>query len=160
MPFKNIRQRASTACDECRRRKLRCDGRQPQCGLCQETGFICEVTERGTRGPKKGYMKSLKDRVLYLEALLQSRLDTQPGQSQGQDSHKNSDISLLTQTGFLNVAAVGASQSWLPAIASISEPEIHLPSNSSMSIPDLGLLPDLSLNCGPINITKAVQAEL
>lgn len=71
------RQRPSPACDECRRRKLRCDGQQPQCGVCQETDTVCEVTPRGTRGPKKGHLKALKSRVEQLEALLESSLSAQ-----------------------------------------------------------------------------------
>ena len=58
------RQRPGGACEECRRRKLRCDGQRPQCRVCQESGVTCEVTtQRATRGPKKGYMKALKSRV-------------------------------------------------------------------------------------------------
>ncbi|KAK2603398.1 hypothetical protein N8I77_009860 [Diaporthe amygdali] len=81
-------QRPGYACDECRRRKLRCDGRQPQCSLCQGAGIVCEVTQRGLRGPKKGYLKALKNRVVQLEALLESRLRAQQRQ-QGHDEQQN-----------------------------------------------------------------------
>ncbi|KAH7234145.1 hypothetical protein B0J15DRAFT_517419 [Fusarium solani] len=72
--------RLGTACDECRRRKQRCDGQQPACRVCQESGLICQTTQRGTRGPKKGYIKALKDRVSELEALLQSHVGTEQQQ--------------------------------------------------------------------------------
>ncbi|KAK9234752.1 fungal-specific transcription factor domain-containing protein [Lipomyces kononenkoae] len=71
------------ACDECRRRKLRCDGQQPQCGVCQDSRLVCEVTQRGTRGPKKGYLKALRNRVVSLEAMLESRLAAQQQQQGG-----------------------------------------------------------------------------
>jgi hypothetical protein len=66
-------QRLGPACDECRRRKLRCDGQQPQCGVCRDTDNVCEITHRGARGPKKGHLKALKGRVEQLEAMLEDR---------------------------------------------------------------------------------------
>lgn len=72
------RQRPGAACDECRRRKLRCDGQQPQCSICRDTNVVCEVTQRSVRGPKKGHLKALKNRVAYLEAMLDSHQQTEP----------------------------------------------------------------------------------
>ncbi|KAJ5651936.1 hypothetical protein N7507_009362 [Penicillium longicatenatum] len=58
------RQRTGKACEECRRRKLRCDAAQPRCGACVESGVPCEVNSlRQPRGPKKGYLKALRNRV-------------------------------------------------------------------------------------------------
>ncbi|KAL2802925.1 fungal-specific transcription factor domain-containing protein [Aspergillus granulosus] len=67
------RQKPGAACEECRRRKLRCDRRQPQCRLCEASGVECQViTARQSRGPKRGYLKVLQDRIAALEgALLQ-----------------------------------------------------------------------------------------
>ncbi|KAJ5568672.1 hypothetical protein N7450_011158 [Penicillium hetheringtonii] len=68
------RQRTGKACEECRRRKLRCDGQQPRCSVCIESGAICEVnTQRQPRGPKKGYLKALRNRI----AMLENRLPAQ-----------------------------------------------------------------------------------
>ncbi|KNG85002.1 hypothetical protein ANOM_007809 [Aspergillus nomiae NRRL 13137] len=65
------RQRTGRACEECRRRKLRCDGQQPRCGVCVESGVPCEVnSQRALRGPKKGYLKALRNRVALLETRL------------------------------------------------------------------------------------------
>ncbi|KAF7156319.1 hypothetical protein CNMCM5623_009712 [Aspergillus felis] len=33
-------QPQKAACDECRRRKQRCDGKKPQCSVCQDTGVL------------------------------------------------------------------------------------------------------------------------
>lgn len=57
------RQKPGVACEECRRRKLRCDRRRPQCGNCQSAGVACQVTTRSPRGPKQGYLKSLQARI-------------------------------------------------------------------------------------------------
>ncbi|KMU87076.1 hypothetical protein CIHG_05016 [Coccidioides immitis H538.4] len=65
------RQKPGAACEECRRRKLRCDRRQPQCGLCEASGKECLVsTTRSLRGPKRGYLKALQARIAVLEGRL------------------------------------------------------------------------------------------
>ncbi|KAK9319018.1 fungal-specific transcription factor domain-containing protein [Lipomyces orientalis] len=161
------RQRPGAACDECRRRKLRCDGQQPPCGVCQESGLVCEVTQRGVRGPKKGYLKTLRNRVVHLEAMLESSLGTQQRQQQRQgNTGSNSDIpppAPLVEVS--DAAAVDYAQSWLPAAtASVTEPEMLL---SSSSLPDLGFLSEWSLTStlplvsnAHMHITDVVQAEL
>lgn len=58
------RQKYGAACEECRRRKLRCDRRRPQCGVCQASGMQCQVAlSRALRGPKPGYIKDLQARI-------------------------------------------------------------------------------------------------
>lgn len=58
------RQKYGAACEECRRRKLRCDRRRPQCGVCQASGMQCHVAvSRALRGPKPGYIKDLQARI-------------------------------------------------------------------------------------------------
>ncbi|KAK6381629.1 hypothetical protein LTS17_004688 [Exophiala oligosperma] len=76
------RQLPGAACDECRRRKLQCDRQKPRCGVCQESRTMCEVTQRGVRGPKRGHLRALKDRILHLETMLATR---QGGQQQQLD---------------------------------------------------------------------------
>lgn len=66
-------QAPKAACDECRRRKLRCDGKKPQCSVCLDTGAVCETTQRGVRGPKKGHLRALKSHIVQLEAMLEAR---------------------------------------------------------------------------------------
>lgn len=159
------RHRPGSACDECRRRKLRCDGQQPQCGVCQESGVVCEVTQRGARGPKKGYLKALRNRVLHLETMLESRLAAgqQPPQ---RGTGSSSEITLPTPPLQLSdTTAVDHAQSWLPAATtSASEPEKPL---SSSSLPDLGSLSGGSLTStlplvsnADLHMTAVVQAEL
>ena len=58
------RQKPGSACDECRRRKLRCDRERPQCGVCFESGVVCNTsTLRPPRGPKRGHFKALQTRI-------------------------------------------------------------------------------------------------
>ncbi len=58
------RQQAGFACEECRRRKARCDRARPKCGYCLETDAVCIVIDKTTqRGPKKGHMTALRSRI-------------------------------------------------------------------------------------------------
>ncbi|KAK3318199.1 fungal-specific transcription factor domain-containing protein [Apodospora peruviana] len=65
------RQQPGCACEQCRKRKLRCDRQRPQCGTCAEAGIVCEVnSNRQARGPKKGDLKALRTRIVALERRL------------------------------------------------------------------------------------------
>ncbi|KAH8785756.1 fungal-specific transcription factor domain-containing protein [Diaporthe sp. PMI_573] len=62
------RQQPGAACDECRRRKLRCDRQRPRCGACQTSGATCVIpATKPARGPKRGYLKTLQARISALE---------------------------------------------------------------------------------------------
>ncbi|GAW17511.1 hypothetical protein ANO14919_069690 [Xylariales sp. No.14919] len=71
------RQRPGGACEECRRRKLRCDRQHPQCGVCAAAGIACFTTAtRAPRGPKRGYLKAMQARIAALEgAVIQQQGD-------------------------------------------------------------------------------------
>ncbi|KAF4771528.1 hypothetical protein HAV15_004347 [Penicillium sp. str.  len=58
------RQQPGLACEECRKKKLRCDRRRPQCDQCEDSGTTCLVNQvRSPRGPKKGHLKALRNRI-------------------------------------------------------------------------------------------------
>lgn len=66
------RTKVSRACDECRRKKIRCDavdetGNTP-CSACVRTGIRCMFSRQPMkRGPSKGYIKELAERLHTLE---------------------------------------------------------------------------------------------
>ncbi|KAL3460103.1 fungal-specific transcription factor domain-containing protein [Aspergillus heterothallicus] len=73
------RQQPGLACEECRRRKARCDRAQPQCGACMMTGRVCIVNHnRHRRGPKKGQLKALYSRLEVLEEQLVVQVENPP----------------------------------------------------------------------------------
>ncbi|KAI0010259.1 fungal-specific transcription factor domain-containing protein [Xylariaceae sp. FL0662B] len=84
------RQNPGAACEECRRRKVRCDRQQPSCGLCLASGVQCQVTTpRPPRGPKRGYLKALQARIATLEGtLLQQQQHRHQQQHQEQHQHQ------------------------------------------------------------------------
>ncbi|KAK3688668.1 fungal-specific transcription factor domain-containing protein [Podospora appendiculata] len=70
-PHPTGRQQPGSACEECRKRKLRCDRQKPHCGTCVDAGIECYVsTNRLARGPKRGDLKALRNRVAVLERCL------------------------------------------------------------------------------------------
>ncbi|KAI5867889.1 hypothetical protein GGS23DRAFT_190 [Durotheca rogersii] len=86
------RQNPGAACEECRRRKVRCDRQQPSCGLCLSSGVQCQVTTpRPPRGPKRGYLKALQARIATLEGTL---LQQQHQQHQQQHHPRDSSTAV------------------------------------------------------------------
>ncbi|KAI8971543.1 fungal-specific transcription factor domain-containing protein [Mycotypha africana] len=65
------RNKVSRACDECRKRKVRCDGAQP-CSRCQKSSTECifsNVTPK--RGPPKKYLEPFETRLKTIDSVLQ-----------------------------------------------------------------------------------------
>ncbi|KAF9220414.1 hypothetical protein BS17DRAFT_344209 [Gyrodon lividus] len=71
----NKKRRVQRACDVCRRKKIRCDGSQMpgnRCSNCIAYNFECTYVEAAKkRGPPKGYVESLENRLEKMEKLLQ-----------------------------------------------------------------------------------------
>ncbi|KAH6850665.1 hypothetical protein B0I37DRAFT_428901 [Chaetomium sp. MPI-CAGE-AT-0009] len=64
MEGKGLRQQPGFACEECRRRKARCDRGRPKCGFCTEAGTTCViVNKRQQRGPKKGQLNAMRSQI-------------------------------------------------------------------------------------------------
>lgn len=71
------RTKVSRACDECRRKKIRCDATTDQtnenCSNCKRVGARCQFSRVPMkRGPSKGYIKELADRLHTLEGAMHS----------------------------------------------------------------------------------------
>ncbi|KAI0168990.1 hypothetical protein GGR52DRAFT_500463 [Hypoxylon sp. FL1284] len=71
------RSKVSRACDECRRKKVKCDavsenGEEP-CSNCRRSSIQCLFSRiPQKRGPSKGYIKELADRINSIEGKLAS----------------------------------------------------------------------------------------
>ncbi|KAI0105218.1 hypothetical protein GGR51DRAFT_560429 [Nemania sp. FL0031] len=71
------RSKVSRACDECRRKKVKCDaasetGDEP-CSNCRRSSIRCLFSRiPQKRGPSKGYIKELADRIHHIEGKLAS----------------------------------------------------------------------------------------
>ncbi|KAJ5583334.1 hypothetical protein N7535_001954 [Penicillium sp. DV-2018c] len=70
------RSKISRACDECRRKKVRCDANSETgletCSNCRRLGVMCQFSRVPMkRGPSKGYIKELAERLHTLENQMQ-----------------------------------------------------------------------------------------
>lgn len=60
--------RIAQACDRCRSKKIKCDGKRPHCSQCSTVGFECKTSDKlSRRAFPRGYTESLEDRVRQLE---------------------------------------------------------------------------------------------
>lgn len=77
------RSKVSRACDECRRKKVKCDaasetGEEP-CSNCRRSSIRCLFSRiPQKRGPSKGYIKELADRIHHIEGKLASEGSIDP----------------------------------------------------------------------------------
>ncbi|CAD0115362.1 unnamed protein product [Aureobasidium uvarum] len=71
---KDKRSKVSRACDECRRKKIRCDAlnEHETCTNCKRSNSGCAFSRQPLkRGPSKGYIKELAERLNALEGQMQ-----------------------------------------------------------------------------------------
>lgn len=65
------RRRVWRACESCRRKKIKCDGTEPICGQCTQTGSNCTWIQTKDRAAlSRQYVQELENRVMRLEAVL------------------------------------------------------------------------------------------
>ncbi|KAJ2724225.1 hypothetical protein GGI07_002095 [Coemansia sp. Benny D115] len=73
------RQRVSRACDRCRQKKVKCDGKRPVCTHCEAISATCtylDATKK--RGPPKGYIEVIENRLHKVEELLCALVESDP----------------------------------------------------------------------------------
>lgn len=62
-------ERVAQACDRCRAKKTRCDGKRPSCSSCAAIGIECIVSDKlSRRAFPKGYTEILEERIRQLES--------------------------------------------------------------------------------------------
>ncbi|OCF34544.1 hypothetical protein I317_03618 [Kwoniella heveanensis CBS 569] len=61
---------ASRACDECRKRKIRCDGADPQCSVCKKRNLRCQYNDEDKRKTNIEHMENLNQRMDRFEKML------------------------------------------------------------------------------------------
>ncbi|OTA99701.1 hypothetical protein M426DRAFT_268911 [Hypoxylon sp. CI-4A] len=122
------RQQPGYACEECRKKKLRCDRQRPQCGACANAQVSCEVNDRRVpRGPKKGSIGALRSRIVALER----RLST----SQAEDSmvDDGQEAGLITESPLKeSVTAQFSLPNW--DVTHQEQQPPHPPSSTSMPL--------------------------
>ncbi|GFF69631.1 hypothetical protein IFM60648_02969 [Aspergillus lentulus] len=77
------------ACEECRRRRAKCDGQKPSCSRCLQWSISCQYSsnEDGRRPASKSYVDLLRQRIQFLEEFLAKHgLDPDAEKSLGEDA--------------------------------------------------------------------------
>ncbi|KDN42921.1 hypothetical protein RSAG8_06447, partial [Rhizoctonia solani AG-8 WAC10335] len=70
-PVQLQRRRVWRACEGCRRKKIKCDGREPTCSQCSLTGNTCTWIQTKDRAAlSRHYVQELEARLLHMEGLL------------------------------------------------------------------------------------------
>ncbi|KAF8592537.1 hypothetical protein K439DRAFT_1400441 [Ramaria rubella] len=70
-PLPLQRRRVWRACESCRRKKIKCDGREPTCGQCVTSRTSCTWIQTKDRAAlSRHYVQELEQRLLHMESLL------------------------------------------------------------------------------------------
>ncbi|KAK1232452.1 hypothetical protein PQX77_004429 [Marasmius sp. AFHP31] len=71
------RKKTTRACNGCRERKIKCDGKQPACGSCVTYGIASDCSYNPDQDHRKiapkHYVKALEERVKFLESICAER---------------------------------------------------------------------------------------
>ncbi|KAK9472416.1 fungal-specific transcription factor domain-containing protein [Dipodascopsis tothii] len=76
-PAESKRRRIARACDSCRKKKIKCDGKLPSCTNCMNYKTVCVITyTEKKRNPPKGtkYIENLESRLIKMEGLVKAFL--------------------------------------------------------------------------------------
>ncbi|KAL7922754.1 hypothetical protein ACQKWADRAFT_291285 [Trichoderma austrokoningii] len=93
--------RGRAACDGCRSRKQKCDEKRPTCSRCRDMKRECVWPKLYKRGPAKGYIEALEQRLAVTEAVLLQLLQVS-GDHVLQDAFRHEPS---RRTDVLNMAA-------------------------------------------------------
>ncbi|KAJ5732358.1 hypothetical protein N7493_003839 [Penicillium malachiteum] len=109
------RKYTSRACEECRRRRAKCDGTRPSCSRCLDRGVRCQYStaEDGRQPAPKSYVVMLRNRIDLLEQVLKNHgIDVEASIAQivaeNDDQHQAQESNLGDVEGDLCVTFEGA----------------------------------------------------
>ncbi|WVF66758.1 hypothetical protein IAT40_001500 [Kwoniella sp. CBS 6097] len=101
---------ASRACDECRKRKIRCDGADPQCSVCKKRNLRCQYNDEDKRKTNIEHMENLNQRMDRFEQMLSDILRANTAApviptSSGNAQTSPGDVSTITDASPSQVSA-------------------------------------------------------
>lgn len=170
------RSKVSRACDECRRKKVKCDASSETgdeiCSNCRRSSVKClfsRVPQK--RGPSKGYIKELADRINSIEGKLggQSVAEALAGELTSRrntgEAHapvQEEDTRKRTFTQISNTPHQTPGSSRQPGWASETRAALPRPTYSANGLALKPILPRESTNLVPIRMpsTERVLADL
>ncbi|KAJ2456893.1 hypothetical protein GGF42_002999 [Coemansia sp. RSA 2424] len=117
------RQRVSRACDRCRRKKTKCDAKHPVCSHCLAISASCTYLDAAKkRGPPKGYIDVIENRLHKVEELLSSLVLSDSAAARhvlvALRAHGSEDLAAVTDSSGMLFGAVTLSELELRAAQS------------------------------------------
>ncbi|KAF5020251.1 hypothetical protein F66182_7729 [Fusarium sp. NRRL 66182] len=154
----NSNPQSDSACEECRRRKSKCDRARPICGSCVRFNATCVfIDERPKRGPKKGQLRALKAKVALLERKLAERSHVDLNAPNMQEDGTSSEVDDSDQPIQTNQDARFETVNWLDDLAASWE-------HGSIGILDMSTtssgFPDSTWAAETLHLSDMVQADL
>lgn len=113
--------RTSQACDRCRIKKIKCDGKIPSCTNCLSIGYNCQTSDKLTRRAfPRGYTENLEKNLISL---------------QNENSKLITELEFLKKSQSTSTNTIATSSSPIdisraPSISHESTPSIIIPDNS------------------------------
>ncbi|KAI0014194.1 fungal-specific transcription factor domain-containing protein [Xylariaceae sp. FL0662B] len=106
------RRRVTRACDECRRKKIKCDGKQP-CTHCQVYSYECTYDKPSNRrrNPAPQYIEALENKLSRAEALLRKFMPDVDLNDPNLDPLVQQEFRMREQARLKTVAAKGKQSS-------------------------------------------------
>lgn len=81
-----------TACELCRRRKLKCSGQKPRCDSCIRLDKECKYTTIHKKsGPPRGYLRTLESRLEQMEKMLAQSMASKQNEPDLSDRKRSFD---------------------------------------------------------------------
>ncbi|KAF9573435.1 hypothetical protein EC968_008520 [Mortierella alpina] len=126
------RSKITKACDNCRRRRVKCDGVPDGCGGCKAAKTQCVYTTSNTkRGPPKGYVEVIEDRLGKIENMLagivkkktvlapqNSNYRNTPSHSDNEDNNEDDDRASVDSSDLVHVKKQPSSPALRPTRSS------------------------------------------
>ncbi|KAF9938185.1 hypothetical protein BGZ67_000448 [Mortierella alpina] len=126
------RSKITKACDNCRRRRVKCDGVPDGCGGCKAAKTQCVYTSSNTkRGPPKGYVEVIEDRLGKIENMLagivkkktvlvpqSSSYRSTPSHSDNEDNNEDDDQASVDSSDLVHVKKQPSSPALRPTRSS------------------------------------------
>lgn len=133
--LKGKRFRKTQACDRCRLKKIKCDGRKPTCGNCLKAKFHCVISDKlSRRGFPKGYTEALEQELIKLKKILKDNnieitKETDSNSTNKEKTKSNSISNITTENTQLSQASVnkGSQNFNLLSISAIDQSSIPQP---------------------------------
>lgn len=147
------RQAYHLTCSNCRNRKVKCDGKQPECGICSAYNQECHYD----KSPPMSQVLAMAERIAQLERMAGINGD---GGSVETDQGPQEQIGASFEAQTPTAARFHAHQSPVETVTSTSQKDTpHYPSTSAVEDPITGPDEESAVNTPPASAVMPTMNE-